>query len=298
MESYYIPKIGLAPRWCSFLENITEELEETDLKRKGATGDLVRDGDETIYENYKFVSRNDVDELGVSNLIGTPLLRGYMHGFFMDINLYNRVRAVANPFEYEEYRKKKIKERLQEKQSSRIAPKKEVTKKVKSAVNPDLVDRLQDKADSNTKAGKVASQLLSDNRFGSLFTDPDFAIDQQDTDFKLRNPSGVAASKKKRNDDVDSDDESAADNNEVASEDKQIIEDADANGDDDSSESDDSDSDDDGFRGAKVSDSYCVRVLTGVCSALLILYHCSYHCSYHIIALHCIVPAFPFLLIF
>lgn len=31
-----------------------------------------------------------VEELGVSNLVGTPLLRGYMHGFFMDMKLYTR----------------------------------------------------------------------------------------------------------------------------------------------------------------------------------------------------------------
>ena len=35
LECYYIPKVGLAPKWCSFLENITEELEERDLKRDG-----------------------------------------------------------------------------------------------------------------------------------------------------------------------------------------------------------------------------------------------------------------------
>lgn len=31
-----------------------------------------------------------VEELGVSNLVGTPLLRGYMHGYFMDMKLYTR----------------------------------------------------------------------------------------------------------------------------------------------------------------------------------------------------------------
>jgi len=40
-----------------------------------------------------------------------------MHGFFMDTNLYNRVKAVANPFEYEDYKKKELKERLEAKRS-------------------------------------------------------------------------------------------------------------------------------------------------------------------------------------
>ena len=204
MESYYVPAIGVAPKWCSFLENITEELEEQDLQRKGSSGaELVRDGHESIYENYKFVSRDEVDKLGISNLIGSPLLRGYMHGYFMDVNLYNRVKAVANPFEYEEYQKKKLKERMEAKRTSRIEPRAS-DKKARTAVNPDLAERLQDKAASTTKAGKVASNLLSDERFGSLFTNPDFHVDEEDEDFKLRNPSGVAAVKRKLNN-LDSD---------------------------------------------------------------------------------------------
>ncbi|KAJ8307863.1 hypothetical protein KUTeg_014586 [Tegillarca granosa] len=27
--TYYIPAMGTAPRWCSFLDNLTEELEES-----------------------------------------------------------------------------------------------------------------------------------------------------------------------------------------------------------------------------------------------------------------------------
>jgi ribosome biogenesis protein ENP2 len=29
LGSYFIPSLGPAPRWCSFLEGLTEELEET-----------------------------------------------------------------------------------------------------------------------------------------------------------------------------------------------------------------------------------------------------------------------------
>ncbi|CAB9516204.1 Nucleolar protein 10 [Seminavis robusta] len=205
IESYYIPKVGHAPRWCSYLENITEELEEADLVRKGSKA--VGDGNEAIFENYKFVSREDVNALGITNLIGTPLLRGYMHGFFMDSNLYNRVKAVANPFAYEEYRKKKLKERMDAKRSSRIAPAKndDDNKKKKAAINADLADRLESKA-----AGNKSRSLLGDNRFGGLFSNPDFEINENDEMFKLRNPSGVAAvssSKSKRKEDYDSQEE-------------------------------------------------------------------------------------------
>ncbi|KAG7360955.1 NUC153 domain containing protein [Nitzschia inconspicua] len=259
LEAFYIPKIGIAPSWCSFLENITEELEERDLKREtgGASGDvLVRDGQETIFENYKFVSRDDLEKLGVSDLIGTPMLKAYMHGFFMDINLYNKVRAVANPFEYEEYRKKKVKERLEAKRASRIAPKALSSKKL-TAVNPDLADRLHTKAESNTKSGKAAKGILSDDRFGRLFSNPDYHIDEDDENFKLRNPNGIAdiSSKRKRREDMDSDDDGDEDdiitnaigNFEEAGGFRRRSEDE-----EESSKDSGSDSEDDGFRGGMV----------------------------------------------
>lgn len=252
LEAYYIPKVGLAPSWCSFLENVTEELEERDLKRETGTSGpssdmLVRDGQETVFENYKFVSHDDLEKLGVSDLIGTPLLKAYMHGFFMDNNLYNKVRAVANPFEYEEYRKKKIKERLEAKRASRIAPK-ALNKNKQTSVNPDLAERLQSKAKSNTKAGKAAKVILADDRFGNLFSNKDYEIDEEDENFKMRNPSGVAATavNRKKNDDMDSDNDNENDSLSEVQNDTDD-EESDVEGFDDAS-----DSDDDGFRGGKV----------------------------------------------
>jgi ribosome biogenesis protein ENP2 len=48
MTTYFIPQLGPAPRWCSFLENITEELENT------------AGGARSVYEDYKFVSRSEL----------------------------------------------------------------------------------------------------------------------------------------------------------------------------------------------------------------------------------------------
>merc|ERR1739848_502424 len=74
LQVHYIPSLGPAPRWCSFLDNITEEIEETPVT--------------AIYDDYKFVTSNDLVDLGLDHLIGTSLLRAYMHGFFMDARLY------------------------------------------------------------------------------------------------------------------------------------------------------------------------------------------------------------------
>jgi len=37
---------------------------------------------------------------GLSNLIGSSLLRAYMHGYFVDMRLYHKAKAAANPFAY------------------------------------------------------------------------------------------------------------------------------------------------------------------------------------------------------
>uniref|UniRef100_A0A672R7Z4 Nucleolar protein 10-like n=1 Tax=Sinocyclocheilus grahami TaxID=75366 RepID=A0A672R7Z4_SINGR len=106
MNTFYIPALGPAPRWCSFLDNLTEELEENP--------------ESTIYDDYKFVTHKDLENLGLTHLIGSPLLRAYMHGFFMDIRLYHKVKTMANPFAYEEYRKDRIRQKIEESRAQRV----------------------------------------------------------------------------------------------------------------------------------------------------------------------------------
>src|ERR1700733_9653904 len=83
MTVYYIPQLGPAPRWSSFLENITEEMEDQTTR--------------TVYEDYKFLGRNELKmcvlfishritylsylshSLGLDHLVGTPALKPYMH---------------------------------------------------------------------------------------------------------------------------------------------------------------------------------------------------------------------------
>ena len=46
MATYYIPQLGPAPPWASFLENITEEMEDQTTR--------------SVYEDYKFLDRNEL----------------------------------------------------------------------------------------------------------------------------------------------------------------------------------------------------------------------------------------------
>lgn len=52
MTSYYIPQLGPAPRWCTFLDHITEEMEEQTAR--------------TVYEDFKFVERSELHKYVLS----------------------------------------------------------------------------------------------------------------------------------------------------------------------------------------------------------------------------------------
>ena len=126
--SYYIPSLGPAPKWCSFLDRIVEELEESNSNN-----------DNNVYEDYKFVTPRELSDLGLDHLIGTNLLRAYMHGFFIDIRLYHKAKSVSDPFAYQEYKKKKIKEKLESERADRVSV---IRKNQLPLVNRDLAQRL------------------------------------------------------------------------------------------------------------------------------------------------------------
>lgn len=186
--NYYIPQLGSAPRWCSFLENITEELEETTSSNLMLNTD---DANNTVYEDYKFVTKVELEELGAVGLIGTPMLKGYMHGFFMEMKLYTKLRAVSKPFEYEEYRKRKINEKIDAKRESRISTSGRASKNV--AVNKDLAERLM-KLSKKTKKkddeeGREEDETAPvDDRFSALFKRKEFEVDENTEDYLLRHP--------------------------------------------------------------------------------------------------------------
>ena len=46
MTSYFVPQLGPAPKWCSFLENLTEEMEDQTTR--------------TAYQDFKFIDRSEL----------------------------------------------------------------------------------------------------------------------------------------------------------------------------------------------------------------------------------------------
>ena len=200
VQCLFVPALGPAPKWCSLLGSLTEELEEN--------------AQSAVYDDYKFVTAQELDALNLSHLISTAMLRPYMHGFFMDARLYARSKAAANPFEYEEYRKSKIRAKIEEKTKGRIVNRGIAATGSKVAVNQELVDKIareqveESKADGRGRKKKIkgTGQLLQDDRFSALFryiiiiwsldarvshcarSNPEFEIDSTSREYALLHP--------------------------------------------------------------------------------------------------------------
>ncbi|KAG6861295.1 hypothetical protein C0995_001849 [Termitomyces sp. Mi166 len=196
MAAYYIPQLGPAPRWASFLENITEEMEDSTTR--------------SVYEDFKFVERAELKTLGLDHLLGTPTLKPYMHGYFVSLKLYEAARLIANPFAYAEHREKMVREKMEKMAETRIRTKKEPGVKVNKALAEKILQeeerakkreerRRQKKAERGEADIEVdeAEQrerpsFLNDLRFAAVFEDKDYAIDENSREYALLNPSAVA----------------------------------------------------------------------------------------------------------
>lgn len=113
MQQYFVPALGTAPKWCSYLEAITEELEESKsaacrffrIVCGPARSKIHRF---VVYDDYKFVTKEELDQLSLSHLIGSSVLRAYMHGYFLDKRLYDKAQLMTQPFAYEKYKDRKV----------------------------------------------------------------------------------------------------------------------------------------------------------------------------------------------
>ncbi|GLD92715.1 hypothetical protein PINS_up001294 [Pythium insidiosum] len=216
--SYYIPELGIAPKWCSFLDSLTEELEE--------------EAQSTVYDDYKFVTRKEITTFGLEHLVGTPLLKAYMHGFFMDARLYAKVKAIAEPFAYDQWRKDRLQAKLEAKQANRITIQRRLPKvnravaerlllaeqKKKSKKTDDGDEDEDENEDASTSATDAFANPLGDDRFARMFTSKDFEIDEESDTYRLLHPNAAnnkQQQQRRKKDDMDSDASSGDEDDDV-----------------------------------------------------------------------------------
>lgn len=244
-HAFFIPQLGPAPKWCSFLDNVVEEMAEDPNDPKAFSKSKVGE----VYDNYKFLTPSQLRMLNLDHLVGrTNLLRPYMHGYFVAQGLYEEARLVANPSSWEEERAKRIQQKIDKERESRIRGKKKIT----ARVNRKMVERILEREEKNERrrAQRVLAQggdeipapeatsvpikekgLLADSRFARLFQDEDFAVDETSREFQQLNAStkvipasnldrekGLTAVEEEAIDEVPgSSDEGASDEDEIGS---------------------------------------------------------------------------------
>ena len=206
-HSFLIPQLGPAPKWCSFLDNLVEEMAEDPNDPSAYTAQ--RGGE--VYDNYKFLTREQLETLNLSHLVGTTaLLRPYMHGFFVAQKLYEEAKIIADPFTWEEERARRIKTKIERERETRIRG----TKKVSTKVNKKFAAKVMEKEEkAESRRVQLASEpaesadqgappaahgtsnearnLLRDPRFARLFEDEEYAIDETSREFRNLNPGSV-----------------------------------------------------------------------------------------------------------
>ena len=202
IQVYFIPMLGPAPKWSSYLESVTEELDESFKQTEAAP---------STYDDYRFVTRDEVSQLGLSHLLGTPVMRAYMHGFFVDNRLYHKAKNLADPFAYDRYRQQVVQKKLEEERKSRISIAKKLPKVNARLATKLLEDKEKDVDENEKKAEEQPKSLLDDDRFASLFKDDRFKIDEESEEYRVLHPNAPTTQKPRKpnfDDESDSSEES------------------------------------------------------------------------------------------
>ena len=171
--TYFAPGVGPAPRWCSFLDTVADELNQQ-LTGKAVDGSEVKQ----VYEDYVFLTKEQLQALGAEKLIGTSVVKAYMHGFWMDRKVHAKLRDVSEPFRFEQYQQQRVQEEMEKNRPMRMPVR--VKAETKGMVNQRLQKELGEKMAriENRKENVIATKILEDSRFSKLWSNTDFEVEE------------------------------------------------------------------------------------------------------------------------
>lgn len=100
--------------------------------------------------------------------------------------MYNKARAVIEPFAFDRYRKDKIRQQIDAARPARLKIKSNLPK-----VNQELALKFMEEketAPAKNKKAKTMGNLLDDNRFKAMFENPEFEVDKNAMEYKMLTP--------------------------------------------------------------------------------------------------------------
>jgi len=161
IDMYYTPVIGSAPSFADNVFSLGAEAENEEFH--------------SFFEDYKFVTRRHLQDVGADHLIGTDFVRPHMHGFFIEYKIYDEYHKSSKPAilkaNMDEINENKRKRALTAMRPQYKESKKRFLERVsgtKSDLNEDLSDAKRQKKIEGLK------KLLSDDRFSAMMKDDKF----------------------------------------------------------------------------------------------------------------------------
>ena len=105
------------------------------------------------------------------------MLKAYLHGFWMDRRLYQKLSSVTEPFVLEKHQAAQVEAAVDAARPMRVPVRKSGTG-VNSSLQSQLKDRLAAESKAKKSAREIATNLLEDSRFSKLWNNADFEIEQ------------------------------------------------------------------------------------------------------------------------
>ena len=82
-----------------------------------------------VFDEYKFVSKQEIYDLGCEGLINTKMLKEHMHGYLMHLKLFNKLKSKMEGISYLEQRQQRIEKEAEKDLPKRVQEKKEAVEK-------------------------------------------------------------------------------------------------------------------------------------------------------------------------
>lgn len=103
----------------------------------------------------------------------------------MNVRLYNKAKAVVEPFAFDRFRKEKVRQEIESERKSRLQIESKLPK-----VNKELALKIMDEQENPSNNGKQRNMpsLLQDSRFRAMFENTDFAVNKDAEEYRLLAP--------------------------------------------------------------------------------------------------------------